>query len=385
VDLRDLLARAAASRCHVFLAEMPGAALARMQAERELVRRGWVQALSPAAADILCVCGDAPEALREPLERLWEQLPGPRARVVTADGGGVPRAFDAAQRELLDADLQEEDARHRPTEPAPAGGDGGMGGSMDIDHEDSHQDMDHGGMDMDGGMDHSGMDHGEMDMPMPGGIPLAGGGPDRDGLDLDVLTLRLGPILAFWPPGLTMTCRLQGDLVVEASVGPVPGQPVPGEGVPPKEARAVVLHEVDRALAVLRLAAAADSVARVRRVRDAALGGAPLEECRGALEAELGRMGRAVLLRRSLRGLGVVPADSLHEGAGTDAWDRLLGMLRAGADAASGSVPPVMPPGALAPRTSLLEELAVGQDLAAVRLIAASLDLVPATAGVVTR
>uniref|UniRef100_UPI0038998D2C hypothetical protein n=1 Tax=Pigmentiphaga litoralis TaxID=516702 RepID=UPI0038998D2C len=287
MGLRDLLARAAASRCHVFLAEMPGAALARMEAERELGLRGWVQALSPAAADVLCVCGDAPEALREPLERLWEQLPGPRARVVvTADGEGVPRAFDAALRELLDTGLQDEDARHRPVEPAPPDdgadmGHGDMdhgqtdpgGGGMDMDHGQTDpggggMDMDHGQTDPGGG----GMDHGDMDMPMPGGIPLAGGGPDRDGLDLDVLTLRLGPILPFWPPGVTLACRLQGDLVVEAAAEPPHGQPAHVDGVPPQEARAVVLHQLDRALTVLRLAGPTAAAARVRRVRDAVLG-----------------------------------------------------------------------------------------------------------------
>jgi hypothetical protein len=382
VGLRDLLARAAASRCHVFLAEMPGAAVARMEAERELGRRGWVQALSPAAADVLCVCGDAPGALREPLERFWEQLPGPRARVVvTADGEGVPRAFDAALRELLDTGLQDEDARHRPVEPAPPADDGADMGHGDMDH--GQTDHGGGGMDMDPGG--GGMDHGDMDMPMPGGIPLAGGGPDRDGLDLDVLTLRLGPILPFWPPGVTLACRLQGDLVVEAVAEPPHGQPAHVDGVPAQEARAVVLHQLDRALTVLRLAGPAAAAARVRRVRDAVLGGAPLQESRRALEDELARMGSAVLLRRSLRGVGAIPAGSPREDAGTDAWDRLVSGLRAAAQAASGSVPAAAPPSAMAARLGLLEDLAVGQDLAAVRLIAASLDLVPATAGAVSR
>lgn len=378
MGLRDLLARAATSRCHVFLAEMPGAASVRIEAERELDRRGWVQALSPAAADILCICGEPSEALGEPIEHIWEQLPGPRSRVVAADGDGAPRALDAALRELLDEGLQDEDARHRPVEPAPATDDGADMDHSQMDHGDGGMDMDHGQMDHgDGGMD--------MDMPMPGGIPLAGGGPDRDGLGLDVLTLRLGPVLPFWPPGVTLTCRLQGDLMVEATAEPLPGQPAPGDGVPPGDARAVVLHQLDRALTVLRLAGPAASAARVRRLRDAALEGAPLEEVRRALQGELSRMGRAVLLRRSLRGLGVIPDDRLHEGAGTDAWDRLVGMLREGARAASGDVLAAAPPSAVALRLGLLEDLAVGQDLAAVRLIAASLDLSPIAAGVVSR
>ncbi len=73
---------------------------------------------------------------------------------------------------------------------------------------DDGDDMDMGGDDMD-------MD---MDMEMaPSGIPLAEGGEDRDGLEMDVLHLPLGPVLPHWPAGLVLRCALQGDVVVEAT------------------------------------------------------------------------------------------------------------------------------------------------------------------------
>ena len=54
------------------------------------------------------------------------------------------------------------------------------------------------------------MDHGGMSMPEPGGIPLAGGGPDRDGLEMDVLTVPLGPAAAALARGTGGLVRAPG-------------------------------------------------------------------------------------------------------------------------------------------------------------------------------
>ncbi len=51
----------------------------------------------------------------------------------------------------------------------------------------------------------------------PAGIPLAGGAQDRDGLEMDVLHVPLGPVLTHWPAGLVLRCRLHGDVVADAS------------------------------------------------------------------------------------------------------------------------------------------------------------------------
>lgn len=68
-----------------------------------------------------------------------------------------------------------------------------------------------------GDMDHGDMDHGDMEMA-PSGIPLAEGAQDRDGLEMDVLHLGLGPVLAHWPAGVRLRCVLSGDVVTEATV-----------------------------------------------------------------------------------------------------------------------------------------------------------------------
>ena len=70
-------------------------------------------------------------------------------------------------------------------------------------------DMDHGDM------DHGDMDHGDMEMA-PGGIPLAEGAEDRDGLEMDVLVHPLGPLLDRWPGGLELRVTLHGDVVADA-------------------------------------------------------------------------------------------------------------------------------------------------------------------------
>ena len=92
-----------------------------------------------------------------------------------------------------------------------------------MDHEGmDHEGMDHEGMDHEGmdheGIDHGGIDHGGMDMARPGGSPLPReGDDDRDGLEMDVLHVPLGPVLPHWPAGLVVWCVLQGDVIVSAA------------------------------------------------------------------------------------------------------------------------------------------------------------------------
>ncbi|MDP8959184.1 MAG: hypothetical protein M3N51_08310, partial [Actinomycetota bacterium] len=47
---------------------------------------------------------------------------------------------------------------------------------------------------------------------LPYGRPLAGRGPDRDGLALDRLPARVGPAFPPFPPGLVLEVTLQGDV-----------------------------------------------------------------------------------------------------------------------------------------------------------------------------
>ncbi|WP_424348557.1 hypothetical protein, partial [Kocuria sp. CH-021] len=257
-------------------------------------------------------------------------------------------------------------------------------GEMDhgeMDHgEMDHGEMDHGEMDH-GEMDHDEMDHGEMDhsghggMDMaPEGIPLAEGGEDRDGLEMDVLHLPLGPVLPFWPAGLVLRCSLQGDVVVDADASVVDGgDHGTGATAPhPGPAPAAVVR-CDRTMALLALTGAEDAAACARRARDALLHGD-----RGAARAAAERLHRTVrrsrLLRWSLRGvLPLAPSDLEHHGLPRhclgDAHDRLLSRVERIRVHAGGAEPAPVEDGAVP--WAVLPDLVTGLELASVRLAVA--------------
>ena len=140
------------------------------------------------------------------------------------------------------------------------------------------------------------------------------------------------------------------------------------------------MHQTDLAARLLRLGASQSAAERMLGIRNAALAGAPLNECRDLLTVELARLKKSYLLRRSLSGVGAVDADSLNPEAGTDAWDRLVGMLENAARAADGQPRAGGPHLSWPVHAAQLEELVAGQELGRVRLIVASLDLTPARA-----
>jgi len=384
-----LTARLAGRRAAVLVAEVPGWGRARCAVEQEVRRRGWRLAASPADADVLVVCGRPGARLAAAVDLVWDQLPGPRARVQVLDPAEAAPALDGAAAELSDEAAQRNDARSRPDEPAqgvlatdttagveaaarpgagadaepPAwddphpGPDDDPSAHQDADqHADGDADGDGDGddMDMDMDMDHGGMD---MDMPMPGGIPLAGAGedgqlPDPDQLDLDVLHVPLGPVLPHWPAGLLLHTTVQGELVVAAHA-----EVLEPAGAPPA---GPALHGTpagrwDAVATLLALAGWADAAAGAARLRDAALAGeVPADDA-----ARLARrIRRSRLTRWSLRGVGALP-----EG---DAADRLAHWL-SGTDTDTDTALPIT-----------LEQVAglvTGLDLATARLVVASLDL----------
>lgn len=57
---------------------------------------------------------------------------------------------------------------------------------------------------------------------VPYGRPMAGRAPDRDGLELDQLEVRVGPFFPAFPAGLVLHLKLQGDLIQEVQVGENP-------------------------------------------------------------------------------------------------------------------------------------------------------------------
>ena len=370
------VARTAVRATRVLMVEVPGWATTRVAVERAVAARGWGPAWSPAAADVLLVCGRLGDAWRPVVDRLWSQLPGPAARIEVADPDRAPLVLDAAARTL-------QAGGSFPDRAGDAGMEHGDMGHGDMDHGDmDHGDMDHGGMDH-GGMDHGGMDHGgmEMDMPMPGGIPLAGGAEDRDGLEMDELTVPLGPVLPAWPAGLVLRCTVHGDVIAQARVDTVPG-PVAAGGQAHPDGRTRLALECDGVARLLTVAGARAAAAGFRRVRDDLLDGAPVADCGTAVESLLGRVRRSRLLRWSIRGIGGLDAarvaeHGLPDALGGDVHDRLLARIAGLRDRlARGGPAPGLADGSADAQAvlDLLPSLVIGLDLGAARLVVASLD-----------
>jgi hypothetical protein len=334
VGLRQRLASIAVRRVAVLVVEVPGWGRTRCTVEREIRRRGWRPALSPADADVLVVCGRPGARLAAAVELTWDQLPGPRARAGLHEPAEVSAALDRTVAALTDDGAQRADAAARPTEPAM-----GTGAEERPKAEER------------------GTEHDGTDMPMPAGIPLARGGNARDGLHMDVLHLPLGPVLPAWPPGLVLHCTVQGDVVQDARAEVLPaatrGAP-DGDLVPGSPA-----DRCDRVARVLGLAGWADAAASAARLRDELLdGGDP-----AARRASLERLARRVRRSRTLR--WAVPAD-VH--------GYLLGLLDDAVAAPSGAPTPVafLPLDELAP-------LVTGRELGALRLLIAAAELAPGT------
>ena len=369
MGLRRRLAEHAVSRAHALVVEVPGWWQTRFAVEQALDARGWRTASSPADADVLLVCGNPGDALGAAADRVWDQLPGPRARVSALAPAAVTPALDEAAARLLDLDHQRTDARERKAEAPDEAEDEAEATDRDDDADEDHGDMDHGDM-----------DHGDMDMA-PAGIPLADGGPDRDGLEMDVLRVPLGPVLPQWPAGLVLHCSLQGDVVVAAGVEVLGARVAAPDGVVSTRARAARLCDgAGRLLAVAGWGAAAGAA---RSTRDALLAEAGLDHGNGVRRVDrlLSTVTRSRTLRWSLRGLGHIddamllehhlPPETLG-----DAYDRLLAMLeRARVDLRDGPTPGATD---LSACVAVLPRLVTGLDLAAARLVVAS--MVPDTA-----
>lgn len=353
MGVRERVAALAVGGARVMLVEAPGWWTVRAGVEREVRTRGWSLALSPADADALVVCGLLGERLRAAVEAVWEQIPGPRAREVVT-GAGASGALDRVEAALLDQEGQRADAVGRQQRPSPPDDGTATDGES-------------------GGTDRDGMDM-STDMS-PDGIELAGGFEgDRDGLEMDVLHVTLGPVLPAWPAGIVLHATLSGDVLVEAEVE-VLDDVLPDPGRP----RAVAALRCDRAVALLVLAGADDVAAGLRRVRDDLLAGTEPDRVRPALERLARTVERSRLLRWSLRGLGrldeaALGRHGLPASCGGDVHDRLvallgdaLGALRGAGDHDDGDV---------AQRArAAVPALVVGYELAAARLVVASLPL----------
>lgn len=361
MGLRRWLSARAVTGVRVLVLEAPGWWLVRAAVEREVRERGWSIALSPADADALVVCGPPGEELRGVAARVWDQVPGPRARCEVVDEP-AGEALDALVRALADDDHQRADVPDRGQEPeADDDADADMG---DMGDTGDTGDMDMGGMDM-----------------APDGIDLAGGFEgDRDGLEMDVLHVPLGPVLAHWPAGLVLRCTLSGDVAVEVEIDVLDAAHPPRTTDPP-EAVLVCAQRCDQAARLLALAGSADVAVGLQRVRDDLLGGALPADVSPRLARLVRRVARSRLLRWSLRDLGPIDDEAaaglgLPESCRGDVHDRLLATLDEASGALAGTV--TRAGSVAASARAALPDLVLGYELAALRLVVASLPLDPA-------
>jgi len=193
---------------------------------------------SPRAANVLLVAGTIPEELWDALARVHDMISRPRctifwtlgdpelrpppvlpeALVVDADVAG---AIVTAHRELLMGKRPSDPPVLPDEDPAQWRGVGPYG---------------QGGTGMTGGT--------------PYGRPMAELGPDRDGLQLDVLPLRVGPFFPRFPAGFSLDLKLAGDVVVEAVPGPTP---YAGASVPPRPGLSPFVRALSEPVSIVEL------------------------------------------------------------------------------------------------------------------------------------
>lgn len=335
MGVRDLVVRWAVRRPHVLPVEVPGQWRLRALLDHELAVRDWPVASSPADADILAVCGQPGPQLSSAVDVVWDQMPGPRVRTPVTDGDGIGPALDDAIAALRDTH------RDDPREPGPPRGDEDSGES----HMESHSDM------------------------APAGIPLAEGAEDRDGLEMDVLHVRLGPILPRWPGGFVLRCELHGDVIAGAEAVSLDA----GHYSAATGGKASAARQCDHILDVLDLAGWPGAAERARGARDALLADTDPAETTALLDdLELAVRGSHVL-RWSLRGLATLsPEDLRSRGLPAtwvgDAHDRLLQRIT---HARENVAPEVIDADIL----GSLPDLVAGLDVAAARVVIAGLGI----------
>ena len=182
---------------------------------------------TPRSATILLVAGTIPHVLEEPTARVHDGMPHPRATVRWPHGAedvsveSMARALSRVQTELVSGARPTEPDQLPNKDPAPWRGVGPFG---------------QGGAGMTGGV--------------PYGRPMTGRAPDRDGLELDQLPVRVGPWFTPLPAGLVVDVRLQGDVVQELTV---PGNAFAKPAPAPAPRTPVLIAELESARAVHHL------------------------------------------------------------------------------------------------------------------------------------
>jgi hypothetical protein len=344
----------------------------RVAAERVLRQRGWDLASTPAEADLLVVCGvPDDDALAAAVERVWSAFPAPRARASVHVETDVVSELDRARARLDDVEWQRSDIAARTGAAETARAEEHTGEHDHTGHTTHsttepacghHRSSDPGGGHSMGDHDMGGHDAHMMHGGDVAGLRMADRAPDRDGLALDQLHVSLGPVLPDWPAGLVVRVALQGDVVQSAEVEVIGEAHPDGSSWVGMPAAAAALDSMARLLSVCGWGTAMRSA---RRLRDELLTGA-------VDDAELGRFVGRLRRSRTLRwatddvGRLDLPHSDLA-GDATQRWRRWLDVVE-GREAGHrrGDHAEV----ALERLPGLLE----GQELAAARVIVASLD-----------
>ncbi|HBR88065.1 MAG TPA: hypothetical protein DEA59_02240 [Microbacterium sp.] len=364
MGLTGWVANAAVKRVHVMIVEAPGSGLLRMRVEAAVTARGWALACAPADSDALLGCGRPEAALSGLIDSVWQQVPAPRARAIVTNVADLSSTLDAVVEDLRDTTTQRMRSRSEQASKPPVVAEMSMdhsGHDMDMPHDTGHSghEMGQSGHDM----DHSG--HG-MDMSGPGGIPLAEGSEDRDGLEMDATHLTLGPILSDWPAALVVHCTLHGDLVTDVEIEWGEADELPAGSV--REDAARLCDAASRVLAVVGWDPMA---ARARRVRNDLLDDAPLEKIRSGLTRLTRRAERSRTLAWSAK--GIAAEESIDPRGTLVGWLRTCSALL-DPEAAPPSRP-VLGSAADSATSEVIRSAVVGQELSTVRLIVASLGL----------
>ncbi|WP_225336845.1 hypothetical protein [Mycobacterium intracellulare] len=369
--------------------EAPGYWVVRAEAERRLRGRGWCAATSPADADVLAVCGSPGPELTKAIERVWDQLPGPRVRIELPDPEAVESALDRAAVQLVDIDMQRNDARQRAQSPDLSGEQDHTdhGGHHRMNHGDmehaAHDAMDHSRHhhmnddDMDHGA-HGHMHHGDMDMA-PAGIALAEGGDDRDGLEMDVLHVHLGPVLRYWPAGLVVRGTMHGDVLAGVEAWVTDSDSGNGNPRPQGQNDAAARH-CDHIVDLLALAGSPRAAAIARTARDALLSEPDLDHAGCVLAKLHGSLRHSRVLRWSLRDIASLTTQDcdslgLPTDLAGDCYDRLLTRVDMVGQALSNQLKPNEFHVTSTTIVDALPHLVSGLDLATARLVIATLGI----------
>ena len=121
MDLTTRLVRLAGTRPHALVVAARGGTACRLAVERELLRRGWPRATSPADADLLVLAGVPGAELAAAADAVWAAVPTPRARCRIDQPADVAGLLDRAAADLVTAGRGWGVPEGEQVEPAPSG------------------------------------------------------------------------------------------------------------------------------------------------------------------------------------------------------------------------------------------------------------------------